>query len=211
MQTSTPQHRVLIGIALLGWLALVVQLYLMILNRTASLPETLVRFFSFFTILTNILVAGTCSVLAWGQRSPRYAFFARGTTLTAVAVYIAVVGLIYNGVLRQLWQPQGMQRLVDELLHLIIPVLFVIYWLAWAPKRELRWNSFWAWLIYPLVYVIYALLRGSFSGFYPYPFIDIASLGFMRVMFNSLGVTLVFLIFSLLLTGIAKIMSRKKS
>lgn len=44
-------------IFVLGWFALLLQLYLIILHRVSSLPETIVRFFSFFTIQTNILVA----------------------------------------------------------------------------------------------------------------------------------------------------------
>ncbi len=101
-----------------------------------------------------------------------------------------------------------MQRLVDELLHLIIPILFIIYWLVWAPKQDLKWNCFWPWLIYPLVYVVYSLIRGSMFDFYPYPFLNLSTIGFVHVFLNSLGLTLVFLLFSLLIIGIGKLMTK---
>ncbi len=43
--------------ALIGWFAIIAQFGLMIENRVSSIPETIIRFFSFFTIITNTLVA----------------------------------------------------------------------------------------------------------------------------------------------------------
>jgi Co/Zn/Cd efflux system component len=131
-------------------------------------------------------------------------FFSKPSVATAIAVYIAVVGLVYNVVLRFLWNPEGMQQLVDELLHTFIPIAFVAYWFFFVAKKELTWTSFIPWLIYPLVYCIYILIRGVFSDFYPYPFMDVSKLGFGKVLVNSLIVTAVFLGFSLLFIGIGR-------
>ena len=48
---------------IIGWFAILLQLYLIIENRVLSLPGTIVQFFSYFTILTNILVALYFTVL----------------------------------------------------------------------------------------------------------------------------------------------------
>jgi hypothetical protein len=48
--------------ALIGWIALIGQFYLILENRVVSVPETIIRFFSFFTILTNIIVAVCYSI-----------------------------------------------------------------------------------------------------------------------------------------------------
>jgi hypothetical protein len=206
-QSLSATNRSLIGIiALIGWFAIIVQFYLMLFNRVASVPETIVRFFSFFTILTNILVALSASII-FIKPQPESGFFQRSTNITAITVYIFIVGLIYNLILRFIWAPQGMQRLVDELLHLIIPILFVIYWFLFISKKELKWNNLWTWLVYPLVYIIYALIRGSFSGFYPYPFVDVNLLGYQKVLINSLGITVLFIFFSLLFIGTGRRMA----
>lgn len=162
----------------LGWFALMAQFYLIILNRTASVAETVVRYFSFFTILTNLLCA-LCFTLLWYQPASKWgAYFKRSTVSTALAVYISIVGIVYNIVLRQIWNPEGLQMVVDELLHSVIPVLFVVYWLAFVQKEKLLWKNFLPWLLYPSIYLVYILIRGSLSGFYPYPFIDVDSLGY---------------------------------
>lgn len=192
----------------LGWFAIILQFYLIIINRTASIGETIIRFFSFFTILTNILVALCFTFLLLKPKSEWGIFFSRPATLSALAVYIAVVGIIYNVILRFLWSPKGLQFIVDELLHSVIPVLFILYWFLFVSKQTLKWKNILSWLIYPVIYCIYSILRGRISGFYPYPFIDVNLLGYNKVFLNIGGMVILFLVISLLLVGIAKLIKR---
>jgi hypothetical protein len=192
----------------LGWFAVVFQLYLSIVNRITLVPETIVRFFSYFTILVNILVALCFTFNLLRSESTQGRFFARPGVQTALAVYIAVVGLTYNVVLRSLWSPQGLQYIVDELLHSILPVWFILYWLLFVPKQSLTWKDVFPWMIFPAVYCVYTLLRGSIGGFYPYPFMDVHVLGYQQVFFNVGGMIVLFLIISLLLVGIGKLNKR---
>lgn len=194
-----------------GWLALILQFYLIIANRTASIPETIIRFFSFFTILTNILTALCFTYMLLKPVSGLGNFFTRAATLTAITVYITVVGLIYNVVLRFLWSPKGLQFPVDELLHSVIPVLFILYWLLFVPKQALKWKEIFRWMIYPALYCIFILIRGAIAGFYPYPFIDVNQLGYTKVVYNTGAMVLVFLVISSLFVGIAKIISREQN
>jgi len=200
----------LAGGAIIGWTAVSLQLHLILQNRVASVPETVIRFFSFYTILTNILVALCFTILLTGTTSRAGHFFGQSKNLTAIAVYIGMVGIVYNLILRFLWKPQGLQRVVDELLHVVTPLLFISYWLLIVSKQTLNWKDVFPWLVYPLVYVVVILVRGAVSGFYPYPFINVGKLGYPRVLFNSLGLFLLFLIFSLFLVALAKWMNRKK-
>ncbi len=193
-----------------GWAALLLQLYLIITNRTATVPETLVRYFSFFTILTNILVAICFTVITFSAINSR-SFFIKPGTLAAVTVYIFVVGLVYNVVLRFLWKPEGLQRVVDEVLHSFIPVWFLLFWIAFVPKKPLQWSMIPPWLIYPLVYLILILIRGSFSSFYPYPFVNVTELGYGKVLFNSVILTGVFGVLSALIIAVGKGFSRRSA
>ena len=195
--------------ALAGWFAVVTQLYLIISNRTASIPETVMRFFSFFTILTNILVALCFTYSLFASEKAIGRFFRRYANVTAITLYILVVGIVYNLILRFLWQPVGMQKLVDELLHSFIPVLFVVYWLTFKPKTLLQWRQAFSWLLYPLVYVLFIFIRGAFSGFYPYPFIDVKNLGYGTVLLNSFYLLLTFLLIAFILILIARKSARK--
>ncbi len=198
------QKTFLIVLVVSGWFALIAQFYLIIVNRVASIPETITRYFSFFTILTNLIVVVCCTFILLKPVSNIGKFFSRPDTLTAIAVYITVVGIVYNTVLRFLWAPQGLQLIVDELLHSVIPLLFIILWFLFARKTVLKWKNIFPWLLYPLVYIILILIRGVFSGFYPYPFINVTELGYNKVLVHGAGLLLVFLFLSLLFVAIGK-------
>src|SRR5260221_12793420 len=133
LPAKTQQTHLAFG-AIIAWFAVVVQFYLLIVNRVESVPETVIRFFSFYTILTNILIALCFMVLLLKPKSGWGRFFSKPTTLTAIVVYITVVGITYNIILRFTWNPQGLQQVVDELLHVVVPLFFILYWFMFAPK-----------------------------------------------------------------------------
>ena len=193
----------------IAWFALLLQLHLIIVNRKLSVPATVVQYFSYFTILTNILAAVCFTSLLF--KPPASRFFVKPKTLTATAVYITIVGAIYNMVLRQLWQPQGWQLLADNLLHTVVPVLFVLYWIFAVPKQDLRWKDFLPWLIFPFIYLVYVLMRGAITNLYPYPFVDVATHGYTKVLANSGWIMMGFILVSLLFIGLGKIMARPVS
>ena len=195
--------------ATLAWAAVILQLYLMLQNRTVPVAETLVRFFSFFTILTNTLVA-ICLTSVLMRSVATQPFFSKPNTLSATTVYILIVGVVYNLVLRSIWDPQGLQKLVDELLHSVIPLYFFLYWLLFVKKTGLKASHVYAWLLYPFLYLVYLLIRGAASGFYPYPFVNVSELGYAQVARNAVILVGAFLLFSYLLVGIAMMLRKRK-
>lgn len=188
--------------AALGWFAVILQLWLMMNNRVAPVAETIIRFLSFFTILTNIMVAIYFTFML--KRSAQEGWLGSATAATALTVYILIVGAVYNLVLRQLWEPKGLQKLVDELLHTVIPLYFLVYWIWFVQKAGLKWKHVFGWLAYPFLYCVYVLVRGGISDFYPYPFIDVTKLGMNKVLQNCGVLFIVFLLVSLLFVGIAR-------
>ena len=125
--------------------------------------------------------------------------------MTAITVYILVVGMVYNLILRFLWAPKGLQLIVDELLHTVIPLLCVIFWWIYVRSKALKWKDAYPWLIYPLVYIFIILIRGAASGYYPYPFIDVNTIGYTKVFVNSGILAVCFLGISLLFIAIGRI------
>ncbi|HLT24011.1 MAG TPA: Pr6Pr family membrane protein [Ignavibacteria bacterium] len=207
--SSKAKHTFIVIGAIAGWFAVVFQFILMMINREAGIPETVIRFFSFFTILTNIIVSLCYTGLLMKPGTRMNTYFSNPKVIAAIAVYITVVGLVYNIVLRYMWDPTGLQLVVDELLHSFNPVWFVLFWFLFVDKSELRWKSLIRWLLYPLIYVLYVFGRGALSGNYPYPFLDVPELGYPTAILNAFFVTLVFVFFSAVYVGIGKMMSRK--
>ncbi|MBX3016330.1 MAG: Pr6Pr family membrane protein [Bdellovibrionaceae bacterium] len=200
----------LIG-AVFGGFAVVAQYYLILENRVVDPFETTVRFFSFFTILTNALVAlfftfQLVKTDSWLGRQ-----FARPGVSTALTVYIFVVGAVYFFLLRHLWTPTGLQRVVDEILHSVMPVLMLVYWFGFEAKRPVRWTKIPSWLLFPTGYLIYVLVRGSYAEWYPYPFVDAAKLSPAQLGGNIFGLVGLFAVLAFLFVGIGKIMARRRS
>ena len=201
-------------VAVLGWPALGLQLVLTLQLATAngkSLAGGLIVYFSFFTILTNVLAALTVTLppALPGSRAGR--FFARPDVATGVAASIAIVGITYSVLLRHTWNPQGLQRVADIALHDLMPIAFLIWWWVAVPADRLRWSAAAAWALYPLVYFGYALAHGAQSGQYAYPFIDVGAVGYGRVVLNGLGILAVFLVVGLGLIAVGRWKGRRQA
>ncbi|KPW67733.1 Integral membrane protein [Pseudomonas savastanoi pv. nerii] len=210
--TAQGQRYYTLVAACLGWSGLVIQLYLIFIGRYAdhaSLLGGLVRFLSFFTVLTNTLAAVALSCALTARQSAGHRFFRHPVVCGGIAVSIALVGIAYNILLRHLWHPQGWQWVADELLHDIMPLAFVLYWWLYVPKGALRLRHVPLWAIYPIIYFAYVLLRGHMLGDYLYPFIDVGTIGFPKAFINALGVLLGFLLVALLLLGVDRWAARR--
>jgi hypothetical protein len=198
--------------SLLGWFALAVQLYLILWGRwtdQASLLGGLVKFFSYFTVLTNTLVAVALTCAVTDRHSVGHRFFRSPAVCAGIAVSILVVGIAYSLLLRHLWSPQGWQWLADELLHDVMPLIFFGYWWLFVEKGTLRLKHVLAWLLYPVLYFGYLLFRGDMIGDYVYPFVDIGTLGFVTAMGNALGVLAGFIAVGLIIWLIDKVRASK--
>ena len=174
------KHLELVGLSL-GWFAVIGQFILMLQNRVTDVAETIIRFFSFFTILTNTLVALYLTLKYFGFLKGPLSIFSRKSTLTALTAFILLVGIVYQIILRGIWEPEGLQRIIDELLHTIIPVYFLVYWYLYASASDIRLKPTLYWLFYPLLYFVFVIIKGHFSGFYPYPFLNVTEIGYFGV------------------------------
>ena len=151
--------------AAVGWAALGLQLALVVDRLGLGLGVW--RFLGYFTILANLGAAIVATAVALGSQGRIGG--ARGRLMAATS--LALVGLVYSIALRSLWDPQGMQRVVDFALHDATPLLFLVMW-ALAPHGSLDRKDFvWA-LVPPLLYAAYAFARGAVDGWYAYWFLD---------------------------------------
>ena len=191
---------------LAGWVGLAIQQYLIFYSRWstgASLLGGLVNFFSFFTVLTNTLVV-VLSYAVVDRDSAAKRFFLAPRVSSAIVASIVLVSLAYNLLLRHLWQPEGFQFIADELLHDVMPLLFVVYWWRCVPKGTLQCKHIGLWVLYPLLYFAYVLLRGDLLGQYQYPFFDVGTLGYPQVFVNAGGILAGFVLIALAVVGLDK-------
>lgn len=203
--TAALKNRLCCLMALLGWGGLAIQLYVVLLVRWtsgASVIGGLLSYFSFFTVLTNTMVATVLTYAVVSRSSKGKTFFLQSWVSSAIAVSIIVVGVAYSLLLRQLWQPHGLAWLANELLHDVMPVLFTVYWWYCVPKGFLRLSHIGVWSLYPVLYFTYIMLRGHLLGVYPYPFFDVGKLGYEQVFLNAGGILAGFVGVALMLVAL---------
>jgi len=196
------------AIAGAAWFALTVQISYNIeeaRTNNASVAASVVHFFSYFTMQTNLLVALILTLSFVQPQTER--FLTRTSVQSAVASYIVIVAVVYTLLLRNLWNPQGLRLVADRLLHDAIPLFYVLYWIIYMPKGSLRRIDPVLWLIYPLLYFVYILARGAAFGAYPYPFVDVAKLGYREVLYNATMFLGAFFALGVTFTGIDRAMS----
>lgn len=155
-----------------------------------SRDERIANFFSYFTILSNILVGYVAWTLALGR--DRDSRLWRVLSLDAL-VCITVTGVVHFFLLRPLLDLDGADYLADKLLHMVVPVLAVVGWLRLGPRGRVRRSYVPGALVFPLSWLAYTLVRGEITGFYPYPFLDVDDRGYAAVLATCVGVALLFL------------------
>ncbi|MFC5067667.1 Pr6Pr family membrane protein [Flaviflagellibacter deserti] len=157
------------------------------------------KFVSFFTILTNTLIALAFALPLFRPGT----LFERPAVRMAVAAYAVVMVVIYAVILAPLEPPhEGANLVANTVLHRVTPALYLFDWLVSRGKGKLRWSDAWKLLIAPLIYGLYTLLHGPLSGFYPYPFFNVPKDGLGQVMLNLAGIVLFFYAVGLVLVAI---------
>ena len=121
--------------AVVGVFALALQYWLMITGTPGhGVGELTLNFFSYFTVLTNVIATGVliCSLMPASSPAGRIAL--NPELRAAIAMYIAVVGVTYHFLLSHVWDPQGWLFVANGLLHYVMPAAFVLDWLLFVPK-----------------------------------------------------------------------------
>lgn len=177
-------------VALVSASSLLLQYVLLVQSTLDTVGPILasVRYFSYFTILANLLATAVAVAAMSGNAGAAGRFLARPRVRGGVALYIGVTGIVYFTILRHLWQPQGAQWWADSGLHYATPLLYLWWWLACVPHGRLSWGDVPRWLVLPAAYLLWSFARGAWVHEFPYPFLDLDQLGFQAVLRNCLGV-----------------------
>lgn len=192
------------AIALVAWTGLALQLQASVANH-GSPGAALWAMLRFFTVIANLLLALLLGAIALGSARAARPRLLGGMTLT-----ILLVGAVYMLLLRGQAELNDGVALVGVLLHEVTPPATALFWLAFAPKGRLGRGDPLRWTTLPLAYLGYALARGAVEGVYPYPFIDVASIGWGRTLANSAGIAVGFVVAGYALVGVDRVLGRRR-
>jgi len=149
-----------------------------------DIPGILGSFFSFYTILTNIVLV--LIYLSEVLPTQRLAIFRHPVTRGSMVACITLVSLYVFFVLRHLYAPTGLLELSDRLLHYVAPLLYLLWWVIGQPHGQLRWSNLPVMLLPTLIYFVVVMMRGVWLHRYPYPFMNIDELGIGAVLLGAL-------------------------
>lgn len=189
---------------LLGLSAIVTEIVALV-HRGTFIPA---NFLSFFTIQANlfasiVLLVGATVLLR--NKQSRCDMWRGAATL-----YMAMTGIIFAILLSGLdadvltavpWD--------NTVLHYIMPIAVFVDWLLYSPVRQIHFKRTFLWLVYPLAYLAYTLIRGHYVNWYPYPFLNVTERGYGVVLVSSVGVTVLVAALAWMISKLTR-RSRKK-
>lgn len=166
------------------------------------------NYLGYFTNLSNILVGIILIVSALYLIVNRQPSTKDDLIRGAATLYMTITGLVYITLLSN--EDLGLlMPWVNTVTHIILPIYVIADWLYQPQRTKLRAKQIMIWLIWPLVYVSYTLIRGGLTGWYPYPFLNPSNVGgYGGVVLYGIAILLAFLISGLLLMKIGSVLRR---
>jgi len=167
------------------------------------------NFFSFFTVQSNVLAIALLAACVLVRRDDRGPSFdaVRG----AITLYMVITGVVFalflSGMQEEL---QTHIAWVDFIVHRLMPVALLADWLVDPPRHRLAPRVALLWLLYPLAYFAYSLIRGEIVDWYPYPFLDASELGYGGVLVRCLGILAGMIVGALAIAGIGNRLGQRR-
>jgi len=164
-------------------------------------------FFTYFTQWSNILVAVIMWMLVANPRRNGKVF--RVLRLDTILM-ISVTGIIYQGLLASGAKNVGLELVTNFFLHQLTPIVVVVVWLLVGPRRQFKWLDIPLALILPIVWAVFALVRGTVINAYPYGFLDTDKHGLGTVIVTVIAIAIFGVIISAIYLGLDRLLSLKK-
>jgi hypothetical protein len=167
------------------------------------------NFFSFFTIESNILAAAIfilSALIILTRTKVKYHGILRG----AATLYMVTTGIIYSLLLSGYQaELQTTVPWVNLVLHYIMPIALFADWLIDPPKKLITFRQMLTWLIFPVGYAIYSLIRGPIVDWYPYPFLNPNTYGYGGVLIYILVIAASVTLIALLVRAIGNFQAKR--
>ena len=215
MTTSTIGRYWHVATLVVAVFALVFQLYLVatgdnILDSSAvttARPEQVRRFFSYFTIQSNVLVAVSTFLIVRGRIESQ---------VFRVVRLASLVGITVTGIVAAIALPPSPSYttgslICDRLLHIVVPVLTFVGWAVFGPRGKVTREDLLPSLIWPVLWLVATLALGPLVDWYPYPFLDVGSIGLGRTLLNCAVIALLFLALAALALWADRRLSRDRA
>jgi hypothetical protein len=164
-------------------------------DPSLSIAARIVRFLSYFTVQSNLLVLGAVLPLVRdpGHDRPLWRVLRLSSLLG-----ITITGLVYAIVLAPLDDPHGLHAWTNAGEHYVAPVMTVLGWLLFGPRPRIDGGVVARALVWPVLWIGWILAQGAVTGWYPYDFMSVELHGYAVALRNLAFVVVLALVFLLL-------------
>jgi len=128
---------------------------------------------------TNLMVTIWLTLAILWHKKPETLEKITGPLKGAFTLYITITFIFFAILLAPFYQPTGFAAFSNLILHYVTPVAFIVDWLLTETKNRYKWKYLPYWTIYPLCYLLFSFINGTFTGDYLYPFLNINLLGLL--------------------------------
>ena len=135
--------------------------------------------FKAFTMQTNLFVTIWLTLAILWHNKPEMLQKITGPLKGAFTLYITITFIFFAVLLAPFYHPTGFAAISNLVLHYITPIAFIVDWILTETKLRYKWNYIFYWIIYPIGYLVFAFIHGTFTGNYLYFFLDISALGIL--------------------------------
>ncbi|WP_067813186.1 Pr6Pr family membrane protein [Nocardia inohanensis] len=164
---------------------------------------TIGNFFSYFTIQSNLIAIAVLLVIALRDPQGRRWQLIRG----AGTLYIVITGIVYALLLQNV-AVGVMHQWTDDVLHRVMPLVLFIDWVLVPVSLGVTARLAGVWLAYPIAYGVYTLIRGPIVDWYPYPFIDPRTQGYLSMTIGLVVLVVAFVVLTIAVIALGDLAKR---
>jgi hypothetical protein len=159
-----------------------------------------VNYFGYFTIDSNLIATGVLIAGALNRKrtsTPRLDVVRGGAV-----VYMSITGIVFTLLLSNTDVDTAIPW-VNSVVHELMPLVMLADWLTTPPAARLRLRQGLSWLSFPLVWIVYTIIRGAIVNQYPYPFLNPANGGYASVAVYCVAILVAMVVVSSLVVVLA--------
>ncbi len=173
------------------------------------------EYFAYFTIDSSMVAAVALAVAGiWAFQGKAETAVLNRVRLS-VATYAIVVGVVYNALLRGLpGSPEDgnyvWPQAPNEILHVWALVFIFLDFALTTVANPPKFKQIWWVLLFPLAWVLFTIIRGMSSGWWPYWFLNPTDKGGVSQMVEYIfGIMAFMLVSAVAATGATRLISRR--
>lgn len=193
---------------------------LLLVSRVLEGPEKRRKqIFCYYTNLSNtamllihvlLLIPGPART---ALRTPLARYMTTLCILVTFIIYFFVLTRFGRHSKRDTMESLGTRRVGNVFVHYLVPLLTLLEWLTAADKRGLGLRDAVTWLLVPLAYLVFLLLRArtgviieNTGSLWPYSFMDLKKLGLKKWAWSMLATLMCFFALALVLLELARLL-----